>query len=130
MFYEFIFLSRSWARDRPRLASHMRKLKTRHSGALSESASLDPMWLMIFPEGTNLSDNGRRRSADWASKQGMKDLQHQLHPRSTGTFYCLKELQGTVDWVYDCTLAYEGIPYVLQLSSYSPIALTYYNSLE
>ncbi|KAI9884623.1 MAG: NADH kinase pos5 [Watsoniomyces obsoletus] len=110
MFYEFIFLSRNWKRDRPRLARHMSKLKSRHSGPLSGSTPLDPMWLLIFPEGTNLSDNGRKNSAAWAEKQGMPDLQHQLHPRSTGSLYCLQELKDTVSWVYDCTLAYEGIP--------------------
>lgn len=110
MFFEFIFLARNWAKDRPRLVRHMSKLKTRHSGPLSGSASLDPMWLMLFPEGTNLSANGRAKSAAWAKKQGMKDLQHQLHPRSTGLLYCLQELKGTVEWVYDCTMAYEGIP--------------------
>ena len=72
--------------------------------------SLDPMWLIIFPEGTNLSANTRQQSRKWADKQGIKDLEHQLLPRSTGLLYCLQELKGTVDWVYDCTLAYEGVP--------------------
>ena len=68
------------------------------------------MWLVIFPEGTNLSTNGRRGSKKWADKQGIDDLRHLLLPRSTGLLYCLQELRGTIDWVYDCTLAYEGIP--------------------
>jgi hypothetical protein len=77
---------------------------------MSGSKGLDPMWLMLFPEGTNLSDNGRAKSAKWADKMGIKDMQHQLLPRSTGSFFCLNELKGTVEWVYDCTLAYEGVP--------------------
>ena len=112
MFFEFVFLRRSWATDRPRLARHMTRLKTAYSGSRTGSPPLDPMWLMIFPEGTNLCPNGRRASAKWAEKQGIKDLQHQLHPRSAGTLYCLQELRPTVQWVYDCTVAYEGIPYV------------------
>ena len=24
--------------------------------------------------------------------------------------FCLKELRDTVEWVYDCTVAYEGVP--------------------
>jgi len=110
MFFGFIFMSRNWAKDKSRLAYRINKLKTRHSGPLSDSKGFDPMWLMIFPEGTNLSDNGRLKSAKWAEKQGLKDMQHQLLPRSTGTFFCLNELKGTVDWVYDCTMAYEGVP--------------------
>ncbi|KAH0544408.1 hypothetical protein FGG08_001434 [Glutinoglossum americanum] len=110
MFYGFIFLARRWAKDKPRFEHRLQKLKSSHSGPLSGSKGLDPMWLMIFPEGTNLSLNGRNSSAKWAEKQGMKDLKHQLLPRSTGLLFCLKELKGTVDWVYDCTVAYEGIP--------------------
>ncbi|KAH0558715.1 hypothetical protein GP486_004638 [Trichoglossum hirsutum] len=110
MFYGFIFLARKWATDKPRFEHRLQKLKSSHSGPLSGSKGLDPMWLIIFPEGTNLSFNGRASSAKWAEKQGMKDLKHQLLPRSTGLLFCLRELKGTVDWVYDCTVAYEGIP--------------------
>ncbi|KAI9841495.1 MAG: hypothetical protein M1837_000656 [Sclerophora amabilis] len=110
MFYGFVFLARNWAKDKARFAYRLQKLKTRHSGPMSGSQSLDPMWMLIFPEGTNLSHNGRNGSAKWAAKQGIKDYRHELIPRSTGLLYCLKELEGTVDWVYDCTLAYEGVP--------------------
>jgi len=110
IFYGFILMARNWARDKPRLRRRLQQLCTRHSGPLSGFQSLDPMWLMIFPEGTNLSANTRNQSKKWADKQGIRDLQHQLLPRSTGLQYCLQELQSTVGWVYDCTIAYEGIP--------------------
>jgi len=109
-FYGFIFMSRKMATDQPRLAHRLQKLKTVHSGPLSGTSGLDPMWLLIFPEGTNLSANTRKKSVAWAEKQGIKDFQHVLLPRSTGTFFCLNELKGTVDYVYDCTVAYGGIP--------------------
>ena len=110
MFFGFIFMSRKMETDKPRMKHRLGKLKQVHSGPLSGSAGLDPMWLLIFPEGTNLSNNGRRKSAAWAAKAGLEDMQHQLLPRSTGTYFCLSELSGTVDWVYDCTIAYEGVP--------------------
>ena len=110
MFYGFIFMSRKMATDQPRIAYRLNKLKEKHSGPLSGSQGLDPMWLLLFPEGTNASDNGRERSAAWAKKTGVKDVQHTLLPRSTGSFFCFNELKDTVDFVYDCTLAYEGIP--------------------
>lgn len=72
--------------------------------------SLDPMWLMIYPEGTNLSGNTRKGSKRWADKQGIRDFEHVLIPKSTGLLYCLQELKGSVEWVYDCTVGYEGIP--------------------
>lgn len=121
MFLGFIFMSRKMAVDRPRLAHRLRKLKTRHSDPQDpddlddpedpdDQSSLDPMWLLLFPEGTNLSGNGRKKSAAWAEKSGHKDPQHLMLPRSTGMYFCLTELKGTVDYVYDCTVAYEGIP--------------------
>ena len=95
--------------DRPRLVHRLNKLKQKKTDPSGKSY-FDPMWLLLFPEGTNISGNGRRKSKSWADKKGLKDPEHMLLPRSTGTFFCLNELKGTVDYVYDCTIAYEGIP--------------------
>ena len=110
MLYGFVFMARSWLKDKPRLQHRLHKLKSRHSGPMSGPESLDPMWLLIFPEGTNLSKNGRASSAKWAQRSGQPDMLHQLIPRTTGLQFCLAELRDTVEWVYDCTIAYEGIP--------------------
>ena len=110
MFYGFIFMARNWAKDKSRMHHRLKQLTTRHSGPMSGSQPLDPMWLLIFPEGTNLSANTRKGSAKWAEKQGIADLRHLLLPRSTGLQFCLSELNGSVEWVYDCTTAYEGVP--------------------
>lgn len=99
-FFGFIFMSRKMATDKPRLAHRLNKLKD----------LAKPMWLLVFPEGTNLSRNGRVNSAKWAEKQGIEDLRHLLLPRSTGSFFIFNQLKGNVEWVYDCTVAYEGIP--------------------
>ena len=109
MFYGFIFMSRKMAVDQPRMAHRLGKLKMQHT-APDGRKYLNPMWLLLFPEGTNLSNNGRAKSAKWAEKIGIKDMQHVLLRRSTGMYFCLSELKGTVDYVYDCTVAYEGIP--------------------
>ncbi|KAI8941019.1 hypothetical protein NX059_002265 [Plenodomus lindquistii] len=110
MLFGFIFLSRKWSRDKDRFQYRLRKLSARHDGPMSGTAGLDPMWLLIFPEGTNLSDNGRIASKKWADKNGIPDLRHALLPRSTGLSFCLQELRDTVEYMYDCTLAYEGVP--------------------
>jgi 1-acyl-sn-glycerol-3-phosphate acyltransferase len=114
LFFGFIFMARKWTSDQVRMKYRLQKLKARHSGPMSGTSSLDPMWLLIFPEGTNLSANTRKSSASWAAKQGIPDLKHALIPRSTGLQFCLSELDDSVDWVYDCTIAYEGVPYVLR----------------
>jgi 1-acyl-sn-glycerol-3-phosphate acyltransferase len=115
MFYGFIFMARKWLADKPRLQHRLEKLKTNYTGSNSARPTYDPMWLLIFPEGTNLSINTKGRSDAWSLKQGLPSFKHVILPRSTGLFFCLQQLRGTVDWVYDCTIAYEGPPYVLYL---------------
>ncbi|KXT04932.1 hypothetical protein AC578_3471 [Pseudocercospora eumusae] len=111
--YGFIFMARKWATDQQRMRYRLQKLNTRHSGPMSGqhgAAQLDPMWLLIFPEGTNLSANTRKQSQKFAEKSGQPDMKHQVLPRSTGLQFCLQELRDTVDYVYDCTIGYEGVP--------------------
>lgn len=97
---QFIFLKRNWEKDKPHMASALQKLNT----------MADPMWLLLFPEGTNLAPDTRQKSAAWAQKSGIPDMQHVLLPRTTGLQFCLEELKETVDYLYDCTVAYEGVP--------------------
>ena len=113
MFYRFIFMARKWSKDQERLRYRLQKLNSQHSGPLSGTHGgdqLDPMWLLIFPEGTNLSANTRKTSQKFADKSGIPDMRHMLLPRSTGLQFCLQELKDTVGYVYDCTIAYEPIP--------------------
>ncbi|KAK5070451.1 hypothetical protein LTR64_000122 [Lithohypha guttulata] len=99
-FNQFIFLKRNWEQDRSHMAQAL--------GRLNKLA--EPMWLLLFPEGTNLARSTREKSAKWAAKNNMKDMRHCLLPRSTGLRFCIQELKDSVEYVYDCTIAYEGVP--------------------
>jgi hypothetical protein len=99
-FYNFIFLARNWEEDQRRFKKALSRL----------NSVTQPMWLIIFPEGTNLSSTTREKSKAWAAKNNLQDMKHQLLPRSTGLRFCLNELQDTTEWLYDCTIAYEGVP--------------------
>ena len=99
-------MARKMQTDRARLSRRLSQLSRRDR----KDGKLSPMYLIMFPEGTNLSKNGRAASMRWAGKSGREDLKYQLIPRSAGTYFCLKALEGTVEWVYDCTLAYDGVP--------------------
>lgn len=99
-FSQFIFLKRNWEKDKDRMAAHLQKLNN----------TLAPMWLMLFPEGTNLHPVTRKSSKKWADKNGIPDMKHQLLPRSKGLQFCIQQLRKTVPYVYDCTIAYEGVP--------------------
>jgi 1-acyl-sn-glycerol-3-phosphate acyltransferase len=99
-FYNFIFLSRKWEQDLPQFQKNLDKLNNAE----------DPMWLLMFPEGTNLATSTREKSKAWAAKAGIQDMKHQLLPRSRGLQLCLQRLRKTTPWLYDCTIAYEGVP--------------------
>ena len=99
-FNQFIFLKRNWEQDKPHMTEALQRL----------NKATKPMWLLLFPEGTNLAPSTRERSKNWAEKSGIKDYQHQLVPRSTGLQFCLQQLRETTHYVYDCTIAYEGVP--------------------
>lgn len=96
---QFIFLKRNWERDKESLATHLQKLNVRSK----------PMWLMMFPEGTNLAPCTREASRKWADKNGFEDMRHGLIPRTTGLQFCLQQLGETTEYLYDCTIAYEGV---------------------
>ncbi|CAF0790157.1 unnamed protein product [Rotaria sordida] len=68
--------------------------------------------LLIFPEGTNLDDNTKRKSNDYASKQTTynRPYDYCLHPRTTGFAYLLNTMRADnmIDNVDDVTIAYEG----------------------
>lgn len=99
-FYNFIFLKRDWEQDKKNFEHHLKQLDD----------SKKPMWLLIFPEGTNLAKGTKEKSKEWAKKNGLVDMKHQLLPRSKGLQFCLKNLRNTTEWLYDCTIGYEGIP--------------------
>lgn len=99
-FYNFIFLKRKWEDDKDSFQQHLNQLNNPN----------DPMWLLIFPEGTNLAKGTREKSAEWAKKQGLQDMKHQLLPRSKGIQFCLQNLRDSTEWLYDITIGYEGIP--------------------
>lgn len=91
------------------MAHRLEQLQAKHSGPMSGSEGLDPMWLLLFPEGTNASSVSRSKSTEWGRRMGIADTEHVLLPRSTGTFFCLNSLKGSLEYVYDCTMAYEGV---------------------
>lgn len=97
--YNFIFLSRKWADDKKNMQEHFQGLNKLQA----------PVWLTMFPEGTNTSHNGTNNSNKFAAKAGIKPTKHVLLPRTTGLRFAIENLAPSVDYLYDCTLAYEGV---------------------
>lgn len=64
-FFRFLFLARSWSKDRAYLGEHLVKVAERAKYADSRVA------LMIFPEGTLVSRDTRPLSKKYADKIGI-----------------------------------------------------------
>ena len=67
------------------------------------------MWLLIFPEGTNISNNTLSISKRWAKETNAPELDLVLLPRMRGLQFSLEELEKSVEWMYDCTIGYEDV---------------------
>ncbi|BEI87178.1 hypothetical protein CcaverHIS002_0705240 [Cutaneotrichosporon cavernicola] len=105
-FFRFIFMHRSWAADREHLTHALTRLG-------KQAATGSPLWLLIFPEGTIVSDNERTKSAKYAAREGIRDLDGVLHPRSTGLLFALRTLIPSMPdlQLMDITIAYPGVPF-------------------
>ena len=98
--FGFIFMARNWEKDRPALEHRLKQL---------EKDAEWPMWLLIYPEGTNLSPTTIEKARAYAKRTNAPELQRCLLPKATGLRYCVENLKQTVDCIYDCTIAYEPI---------------------
>ena len=86
-FFRFLFISRSWNVDRDYLRHQLEYFAKEGR----------PLWLVIFPEGTNLSHNTRNKSLEYAKKEKMKHPEHCLLPRITGLNHCMTVLDDSID---------------------------------
>lgn len=68
----------------------------------------EPLQLLIFPEGTDLTENSKARSNDFAEKNGLQKYEYVLHPRTTGFTFIVDRLREgkNLDAVHDITVAY------------------------
>lgn len=99
--FEFLFMSRKWDVDQQRIQASMHNLAVHKEW---------PAWLLVFPEGTTLSLNGRNRTEAFAKKAGRTVPKNVLLPRVRGLEACLRGLDGSIKTMYDITMFYEGIP--------------------
>lgn len=98
----YLFLERHWEEDKPRITSLIEYYKTSQS----------PNSLLLFPEGTNLSQKTQDKSNAYAAKQTTFNRPYEfcLHPRTTGFTYLLNIMRSNeiIDAVDDVTIGYEG----------------------
>jgi len=91
----YLFLERDWAKDEV----HM-------EGMLECYQNGDGVQLLIFPEGTDLSESNLAKSHAFSKKQNKPLLHNVLIPRSKGLAFITEKMRGSVDALYDITLGF------------------------
>jgi len=67
------------------------------------------LWLFLFPEGTDYSQEKRNKSITWAKEHGVNyEYKNLLVPRVTGFITSVEQLRNNVDVIYDLTIGYQG----------------------
>ncbi|XP_027330375.1 probable 1-acyl-sn-glycerol-3-phosphate acyltransferase 4 isoform X2 [Abrus precatorius] len=95
---EFIAVERKWEIDEQILHQKLSTLKDPH----------DPLWLAIFPEGTDYTEKKSKDGKKFAAEAGLPVLTNVLLPKTKGFHACLEVLRGSLDAVYDVTIAYKN----------------------
>lgn len=96
----FIFLTRKWHHDEQLLSNGLRYF----------NKSQYPLQLLLFPEGTDLSDYNKAKSQQFAKDNQLQVYQHVLQPRTKGFIKCIEELckDNYLYSIVDITVAYVG----------------------
>jgi 1-acyl-sn-glycerol-3-phosphate acyltransferase len=96
--YNFVFLSRNWEKDRKYMHEQFRTIKS----------ISNKFWMLIFPEGTNMSHRNREKSNNFAKKLNYTKTDCVLLPRIKGLFVACKELAPSTTKILDFTIGYSG----------------------
>nr|ALB76840.1 1-acyl-sn-glycerol-3-phosphate acyl transferase 4 [Jatropha curcas] len=94
---EFISVDRKWEVDEPVMRQMLSTFRDPR----------DSLWLALFPEGTDFTEQKCLKSQKFAAEVGLPVLTNVLLPKTRGFCLCLEVLQGSLDSVYDITIAYK-----------------------
>ncbi|KAM3718022.1 Lysophosphatidylinositol acyltransferase [Dirofilaria immitis] len=95
---QFIFLDRKIETDKERI-----------SEAVHYYASIGRNYqILLFPEGTDKTSNTTMKSNIYAKKNGLKQLNNLIYPRSAGFIHLISEMRryNYIECIYDVTIAY------------------------
>ena len=101
-FFEFIFLKRKLKIDRHIIMNNIQH----HKKYLPNN----PLWLLLFPEGTLNTPNNRVTSRAFAKKMDIPDdPAYVILPKATGVFMCADALMPKINTLFDITVGYGGL---------------------
>ncbi|KAJ8767239.1 hypothetical protein K2173_013636 [Erythroxylum novogranatense] len=91
---EFIPVERRWEVDESNMRQMLTSFKDRQ----------DLLWLALFLEGTDFTEQKCIRSQKYAAESGLPILKYVLLPKTKGFCACLEDLRASLDAVYDVTI--------------------------
>lgn len=93
-----IFLDRKWTSDKILLDRYLNYFKSLNY----------PTQILLFPEGTDLTEFTMRRSDEYAENQHLQKYRYVLHPKTTGFSYITEHLRNDerIEAVWDLSIAY------------------------
>ncbi|KAF2884202.1 hypothetical protein ILUMI_21984 [Ignelater luminosus] len=96
-FSEFIILERSFEKDKEVINTQIKKLGDHP----------DPMWLLMFPEGTRFTKEKHKASEEFARERDLPELKYHLQPRTRGFIASVPSMREKVPAVYDILLTFK-----------------------
>ncbi|KAI3894562.1 hypothetical protein MKX03_027592 [Papaver bracteatum] len=94
---EFVSVKRKWEMDEPVMHQMLSTFTDRE----------DPLWLALFPEGTDFTEQKCLRSQKYAAENNLPIMKYVLLPKAKGFYACLETMRCSLDAVYDVTIAYK-----------------------
>ncbi|CAA0827417.1 Probable 1-acyl-sn-glycerol-3-phosphate acyltransferase 4 [Striga hermonthica] len=95
---EFVPVERKWEVDEPVMRQMLETF----------TDPRDPLWLAVFPEGTDYTEKKCKNNQKFAIENGLPVLKNVLVPKTRGFLACLEILRVSLDAVYDVTIAYKN----------------------
>lgn len=97
----FVYIKRCWMSDKRILEKVVK-----YFSAINYKYSL-----ILFPEGTDLTETTKQKSNMYAKKNNLHTYDHILHPRTTGFTFLVQEMleNSNLTAIYDMTLLYPDL---------------------
>ena len=97
---QHIFIQRKWTLDKDQVTNNLRYFRE----------SRQPTQLLLFPEGTILSETNRQKDRAFAEEKGLEVYKHLLNPHTTGFVHCVQQMsrEGRAVAVCDLTIGFLG----------------------
>lgn len=106
---QYIFLTRNREHDIPHISKGL--LYLLHTGPKPN--------ILLFPEGTDLSQKNLQRSNAYAREKGLPEFEYVLYPKPSGFLCCLDVLRGRGFVLHDLTIAYKDFEEGVRTNEFS-----------